>query len=206
MRANIHSLEVESAAKTENKNKSEQVLGELESEIRVTEKNLSEATAKLTKIDEDLGSVVKLENLISSKTQDTKDSDKENQQLFDALKRSRDELSEELTAKKMERVAVENDVKTCEMTAERLASELDSCTIKITENNAEIAENDAQADAIRKAIEQTAANESKVDAGRVDEIRGKLGNLDKYKSRSSTKGHRTRHRAPGTYGRTAKSA
>ncbi len=182
MRTNIHSLEVESAAKTENKNKSEQVLGELESEIRVTEKNLSEATAKLAKIDEDLGSVAKLENLISSKTQDTKDSDKENQQLFDALKRSRDELSEELTAKKMERVAVENDVKTCEMTAERLASELDSCTIKITENNAEIAENDAQADAIRKAIEQTAANESKVDAGRVDEIRGKLGNLDKYKA------------------------
>lgn len=182
VRTNIHSLEVESAAKTENKNKSEQILGELESEIRTTEKNLSEATAKLAKIDEDLGSVAKLENLISSKTQDTKDSDRENQQLFDALKRSRDELSEELTAKKMERVAVENDVKTCEMTAERLAAELDDCALKIAGNNAEIAENDAQADAIRKAIEQAASNESKVDAGRVEEIRGKLGDLDKYKA------------------------
>ena len=182
VRTNIHSLEVESAAKTENKNKSEQILGELESEIRTTEKNLSEATAKLAKIDDDLGSVAKLENLISSKTQDTKDSDKENQQLFDALKRSRDELSEELTAKKMERVAVENDVKTCEMTAERLAAELDDCALKIAGNNAEIAENDAQADAIRKAIEQAASNESKVDAGRVEEIRGKLGDLDKYKA------------------------
>lgn len=182
VRTNIHSLEVESAAKTENKNKSEQILGELESEIRTTEKNLNEATAKLAKIDDDLGSVAKLENLISSKTQDTKDSDKENQQLFDALKRSRDELSEELTAKKMERVAVENDVKTCEMTAERLAAELDDCALKIAGNNAEIAENDAQADAIRKAIEQAASNESKVDAGRVEEIRGKLGDLDKYKA------------------------
>ena len=182
VRTNIHSLEVESAAKTENKNKSEQILGEFESEIRTTEKNLSEATAKLAKIDDDLGSVAKLENLISSKTQDTKDSDKENQQLFDALKRSRDELSEELTAKKMERVAVENDVKTCEMTAERLAAELDDCALKIAGNNAEIAENDAQADAIRKAIEQAASNESKVDAGRVEEIRGKLGDLDKYKA------------------------
>lgn len=182
VRTNIHSLEVESAAKTENKNKSEQILGELESEIRTTEKNLSEATAKLAKIDDDLGSVAKLENLISSKTQDTKDSDKENQQLFDALKRSRDELSEELTAKKMERVAVENDVKTCEMTAERLAAELDDCALKIVGNNDEIAENDAQADAIRKAIEQAASNESKVDAGRVEEIRGKLGDLDKYKA------------------------
>lgn len=182
VRTNIHSLEVESAAKTENKNKSEQILGELESEIRTTEKNLSEATAKLAKTDDDLGSVAKLENLISSKTQDTKDSDKENQQLFDALKHSRDELSEELTAKKMERVAVENDVKTCEMTAERLAAELDDCALKIAGNNAEIAENDAQADAIRKAIEQAASNESKVDAGRVEEIRGKLGDLDKYKA------------------------
>ena len=91
-------------------------------------------------------------------------------------------MSEELTAKKMERVAVENDVKTCEMTAERLAAELDDCALKIAGNNAEIAENDAQADAIRKAIEQAASNESKVDAGRVEEIRGKLGDLDKYKA------------------------
>lgn len=182
IRAEIHSQEVESAAKTENKNKSEQTIGELESEMRVTESNLEEAKHKLAKIDDDLGSVAKLENLISSKTQDTKDSDKENQQLFDNLKKSRDLLNEQLTAKKMERAAVLGDLKTCEDTIERLLGEINACAGEITENDAEIAENDAQADAIAKAIEQAAMNESKVDAGRVDEIRAKLGNLDEYKA------------------------
>lgn len=181
-RASIHSLEVESAAKTENKNKSEQSIGELSAELRETEKNLEEAKKKLAVIDEDLGSVAKLENLISSKTQDTKDSDKENQQLFETLKRNRDALSEQLTAKKMERAAVLGEIKTCVSTIERLTVEMRDCQEKIEKNSAEIGENDAQAEAIAKAIEQTAASESKVDAGRVEEIRAKLGNLDSYKA------------------------
>lgn len=182
IRQRLHQFEVENAAKTESRNKSEKTLGELSSEMKVTEKNCSEALAKLNVIDNDLGSVSQLENLISSKTQDTKDSDRKDRQMFDELKKLRDRLQEELTTKKMERARLDNELQNCEEDCRRYTESREVCISRIAADKAEIAENEKQSEAIRQAIENTAANESKIDAGRINEIKIKLGNLDEYKT------------------------
>lgn len=182
IREKLHLLEVDNAAKTVNRSKREQTIGELDVKIVATEKNYADACDKLSKINEDLGSVAKLENLISSKTQDGKDSDQKNQRVFDELKQLRDRLQDKLTAKKMERAKLENELQNCESDYLRYLETLDVCTGKIENNKAEISENDKQSQDIRNAIEATVANESKIDAGRIDEIKVKLENLDEYKS------------------------
>lgn len=181
-RKRLHELEVDNAAKTENKLKCEQTLGELASEIKAADKNLAEAEKKLAAIEADLGSVAKLENLIQAKTRDSKDSGEDTRQLFDELKKNRDLLQENLTAKKMERAQSENDIANIDAEYRRCEQTLKSLDEKIQVNTAEISENSEKIGVISKTIENTVTNESKIDAGRIDEIKQKLGDLDGYKA------------------------
>lgn len=178
----VHRLEVESAAKNESKNKSEQIVADLEIEISETSRLCNEATDRIVKIDEDFGSVSRLENLISSKTRDGKDSDVKNQQLFDELKKVRDELQEKLTARKMESAAVANDVKAIENESARLQKEITVCDEKVSSLLHEIEENERRITAIQNAMTVTVESENKIDAGRIDEIKVKLSDLDNYKA------------------------
>ena len=156
-------------------------MGELSSEIKVTEKNSQQAEKKLASINEDLNSVGRLENLIQSKTQDSKASDQKSQQLFDLLKKSRDELQEKLTAKKMEITQAENNISNCTADYERFTARSQELKQKIDANAAEIESNKAQINDIERAIEKSVTNVNKIDAGRIDEIKVKLSNLDKHK-------------------------
>ena len=90
-------MEIEKALKTEDEQKRQQTLGELSSEIKVTEKNSQQAEKKLASINEDLNSVGRLENLIQSKTQDSKASDQKSQQLFDLLPYCFDKMKPQIT-------------------------------------------------------------------------------------------------------------
>lgn len=181
IRQSLHELEIEKALKTEDEQKRQQTLGELSSEIKVTEKNSQQAEKKLASINEDLNSVGRLENLIQSKTQDSKASDQKSQQLFDLLKKSRDELQEKLTAKKMEITQAENNISNCTADYERFTARSQELKQKIDANAAEIESNKAQINDIERAIEKSATNINKIDAGRIDEIKVKLSNLDKHK-------------------------
>ncbi len=181
IRQSLHELEIEKALKTEDEQKRQQTLGELSSEIKVTEKNSQQAEKKLASINEDLNSVGRLENLIQSKTQDSKASDQKSQQLFDLLKKSRDELQEKLTAKKMEITQAENNISNCTADYERFTARSQELKQKIDANAAEIESNKAQINDIERAIEKSVTNVNKIDAGRIDEIKVKLSNLDKHK-------------------------
>lgn len=181
IRQSLHELEIEKALKTEDEQKRQQTLGELSSEIKVTEKNSQQAEKKLASINEDLNSVGRLENLIQSKTQDSKASDQKSQQLFDLLKKSRDELQEKLTAKKMEITQAENNISNCTADYERFTARSQELKQKIDANAAEIESNKAQINDIERAIEKSVTNLNKIDAGRIDEIKVKLSNLDKHK-------------------------
>ena len=181
IRQSLHELEIEKALKTEDEQKRQQTLGELSSEIKVTEKNSQQAEKKLASINEDLNSVGRLENLIQSKTQDSKASDQKSQQLFDLLKKSRDELQEKLTAKKMEITQEENNIANCTADYERFTVRSQELKQKINANAAEIESNKAQINDIERAIEKSVTNVNKIDAGRIDEIKVKLSNLDKHK-------------------------
>ena len=181
IRQSLHELEIEKALKTEDEQKRQQTLGELSSEIKVTEKNSQQAEKKLASINEDLNSVGRLENLIQSKTQDSKASDQKSQQLFDLLKKSRDELQEKLTAKKMEIAQAENNISNCTADYERFTARSQELKQKIDANAAEIESNKAQINDIERAIEKSVTNVNKIDAGRIDEIKVKLSNLDKHK-------------------------
>jgi len=179
---NIHRLDIENATKSENKNKLEQTISELSSLIEDVEKSFNSAKSKVAKITADLDSVTELENLISSKTRNTKDSDQKNQKLFDELKALRDSLQEQLTSGRMECASVENKIGACDTEIGRLTAENVEIAQKIDQNKAEIAENDMQAQNIEKAISSVSTSENKVDKGRIDEIKAKLSNLDEYKS------------------------
>lgn len=181
IRQSLHELEIEKALKTEDEQKRQQTLGELSSEIKVTEKNSQQAEKKLASINEDLNSIGRLENLIQSKTQDSKASDQKSQQLFDLLKKSRDELQEKLTAKKMEIAQAENNISNCTADYERFTARSQELKQKIDANAAEIESNKAQINDIERAIEKSVTNVNKIDAGRIDEIKVKLSNLDKHK-------------------------
>lgn len=181
IRQSLHELEIEKALKTEDEQKRQQTLGELSSEIKVAEKNSQQAEKKLASINEDLNSVGRLENLIQSKTQDSKASDQKSQQLFDLLKKSRDELQEKLTAKKMEITQAENNISNCTADYERFTARSQELKQKIDANAAEIESNKAQINDIERAIEKSVTNVNKIDAGRIDEIKVKLSNLDKHK-------------------------
>ena len=181
IRQSLHELEIEKALKTEDEQKRQQTLGELSSEIKVTEKNSQQAEKKLASINEDLNSIGRLENLIQSKTQDSKASDQKSQQLFDLLKKSRDELQEKLTAKKMEITQAENNISNCTADYERFTARSQELKQKIDANAAEIESNKAQINDIERAIEKSVTNVNKIDAGRIDEIKVKLSNLDKHK-------------------------
>lgn len=181
IRQSLHELEIEKALKTEDEQKRQQTLGELSSEIKVTEKNSKQAEKKLASINDDLNSVGRLENLIQSKTQDSKASDQKSQQLFDLLKKSRDELQEKLTAKKMEITQAENNISNCTADYERFTARSQELKQKFDANAAEIESNKAQINDIERAIEKSVTNVNKIDAGRIDEIKVKLSNLDKHK-------------------------
>ncbi len=182
IRNTIHQLEVESAAKNESKSKSEQSVAKLSVDIRETEQSNETAKSKFEKINADINSVSELENLISSKTQNSKDNDQKNQRLFDELKKLRDELQDKLTAKKMECAAVESELKLCDTDYEHLTNDLAATENKISANFAEIKDYEDQVDKIRRLMEESVTAENKIEAGRIDEIKNKLANLDEYKT------------------------
>lgn len=97
------------------------------------------------------------------------------------LKKSRDELQEKLTAKKMEITQAENNISNCTADYERFTARSQELKQKIDANAAEIESNKAQINDIERAIEKSVTNVNKIDAGRIDEIKVKLSNLDKHK-------------------------
>ena len=81
----------------------------------------------------------------------------------------------------MEITQAENNISNCTADYERFTARSQELKQKIDANAAEIESNKAQINDIERAIEKSVTNVNKIDAGRIDEIKVKLSNLDKHK-------------------------
>lgn len=177
----FHNFDVEIAAKTETAAKLSAEVETLVSEMsEVTEKR-DAAAGRVKEIEDDLGSVAGLEELITMKKVSVGANERERQQHFETLRKDRDKYHDlytqhELNAGKLETeiVSIDNEIKRLQGNVQTLADKLDH-------NNKQIADNNVLIDNIDKEIAAKTAISSGNDSTDVSQIRAKLAEYDEHK-------------------------
>lgn len=180
-RENLHSAEVELAAKTEslNKNQAEQL--KLEKQSCSLNEEITRHRQRIADIDSDINSVGELENIITTKKRLASDTSQERQQRFDELRKERERLHEELTNSRLNIVNGENTVNTLKTEINRLQNNTITLSDKIRRGCEQISANDILVQQIEEELKAITNTANVKDSSRVEIVRNKLSNLDDYK-------------------------
>lgn len=178
----MHGAELEIAGKTEAKNT---LSADIDALVRVTaetEKDLAGSRKRIEEINSDLGSVSKLEELISRKRQSATRDEESRRSEQDALKAERDAVQEKLTSARLAVTELESEIKGYDSDIARMKEEGNAILLRIEAADEEKQSNAEQISVIEKSLRSTEKRDGAADEKRVAEIRAKLDGLDEYKA------------------------
>lgn len=181
MRDKIHLLEVEMAAKSESYNKLTSNIVDLSEEIENLKGEEEHARARANAIDSDLNSVGELEQLVTGKKTSASESGLEQKQIFDALRKERDKLHEQMTNARIACTTLDSKVNSLDSDIRRLQSNIVGITEKIDANSAQITQTDETISSMEDELKTQTLIGKDSDSENVRGIREKLGDLDTYK-------------------------
>ncbi len=177
----LHKLEVEIATRTESIGKLELSYEDLDKQKQLLSEEKERAEGRIESITHDLDSVEELEQIVRGRKDSANESNEEQRQQFDALRKRRDELHELMTGSRVKVSTLEGQLHSADGELERLKTNLSTISAKIEYDAEQIAANDTLIAELDAEISATVNASGEGDSKRVREIRAKLSNLDDYK-------------------------
>lgn len=177
----LHKFELDIATRTESVNKFAVEFSELEEEAKALTDEKNRAEERIDAITHDIDSVEELEQIIREKKESANESSDEQRKQFDLLRKKRDELHGLMTGARVKVSTLEGQLKSADSEILRLKNNLENINGKIEYDNLQITENDALIAQLDAEITATMNSGGETDSNRVKEIRFKLSNLDDYK-------------------------
>jgi len=184
---NLHALELVIAAKMES-------LTQISAECDAAELSKNELTRqvkqdgdRLKGIDDDLGSVVKLEEFLANARKTAGEQGQEAAQFIDKLRSEADELRNKLAALNLEINTLENALKYAQTNTAREKAEKEELLIKLNSTNLLTDKNREQIETIENALIELSKKSGEKDTERIKQIRANIAGIDESKKAMATR-------------------